>query len=66
MRGKQVVVDKPLGVAGGSRLYFVVDIVAAGDMLPVVGHIEELLGIQAVVAGNGHLLLGQVLIINKV
>ena len=58
--------DKPLGVASGSRLYFVVDIVAAGDMLPVVGDIEELLGIQALVAGNGHLLLGQVLIINKV
>ena len=53
--------DTPLGVAVGSHRHFVVDIVAAGDMLPVVGDTEELLDIQAVVVGNGHFYMGQVL-----
>ena len=61
MQGKRVLEDTPLGVVVGSHRHFVVDIVAAGDMLPVVGDTEELLDIQAVVVGNGHFYTGQVL-----
>ena len=52
--------DTPLGVVVGSHRHFVVDIVAAGDMLPVVGDTEELLDIQAAVVGNGHFYMDQV------